>query len=250
MDIKFTMVGCACFIIDIDGKFKFGCDPALAPKGTEYDSGLIVRTTEPVYDNSTFNDIDFWILTHAHFDHLDEKGAEKIKDKSMVISSKECHKLLDARKSLKVDYLEWLEKKSFNIKNYKIEVEAVRALHGTTAAMQKSMSTVNGYVISIFDGKETKKVYITGDTIYSKKVISRPKDISIDLLIANMGEAKLGMKGDPITLSILMLKKFIKHLKPSAVVSVHVDDFSHFTISRTALELISNVPKNGETISI
>lgn len=252
MNIDFNFIGCACFTLEIDGKLKIGCDPALAPKGTDYSSGNFqsIKQKDPVYSKKTFKNIDLWVLTHAHFDHLDEKGVSVIEKGANVISSEKCRELLEERDDLKISFIDWYEVQKISIDKYCVEIAAVPALHGGNAIIRKAMGKVNGYILKISNDIETKTIYITGDTVYRRKVIKLPREHGIDILIAFTGAAKVGMPGDPITLDIPSLNKMIKCLKPKKTVAVHIDDFTHFSISREQLKGIAYLAENGKRMEL
>ena len=89
MKIDFKWVGAACFILEIDKQFKIACDPSLSPKGTLYDFKFFKseRTIGPEYDASDFKDVDLWLLTHNHLDHLDNDGISVLNQESVKL----CH---------------------------------------------------------------------------------------------------------------------------------------------------------------
>jgi len=59
MKLNFNLIGCSTWVMDIDNKFKIGCDPSLAPKGTKYIyKGLKTsRVKDPIYNKNTFDDV-------------------------------------------------------------------------------------------------------------------------------------------------------------------------------------------------
>ena len=257
MELNFNLIGCSTWVMDIDNKFKIGCDPSLAPKGTKYIyKGLKTsRVKDPVYNKNTFEDVKVWVLTHGHFDHIDEKGLTVIKDGSQVVSHKNCSKILKKRENLDVTYLQWYEKKNIEVGEYKIEIEAIPALHGDNLLAKILMGGVNGYLITLSHGEEKKTIYVTSDAVFTEEIISALKNKQIDILIANLGQAKSKMIGGPFTMNVEMLNKFMRALNPTLTLPIHTDDFAHFETSKSDLSKIEQKNKakilaNGESIKI
>jgi L-ascorbate metabolism protein UlaG (beta-lactamase superfamily) len=257
MNLNFNLVGCSTWVMDIDNKFKIGCDPSLAPKGTKYIyKGLKTsRVKSPIYNETTFNNVKVWVLTHRHFDHIDEKGLNVIKDSSQVVSHKNCSKILKKRENLDVTYLKWHEKKSIEIGEYKIEIKAIPALHGDNLLAKILMGGVNGYLITITHGEQKKTIYVTSDAVFTEDIVETLKNEKIDILIANLGQAKSKMIGGPFTMNVEMLNKFIRALNPTRTLPIHTDDFEHFETTKSDLAKIEQqhkvvVLENGQSLKI
>lgn len=257
MKLDFNLVGSGTWVLNIDNKFKIGCDPALAPKGTKYIyKGLKTsRVVAPVYNEETFDNVKLWLITHGHFDHIDEKGLEVIKDKAKVVSHKNANKLLKKKANIDIDYIKWDEGKSYTIGEYKVEVIAIPAVHGMNTLAKLLMGGVNGYLITIKKGNESMRIYTTADAVYSDEIVARLKDKKIDVLIANLGQAKSQMIGGPFTMNVDMLNEFIRKLNPKVVLPIHINDFEHFETTNKDLERIINKSKiiilqSGESTTI
>lgn len=257
MKLKFNLVGSATWTIEIDSKFKIGCDPALAPAGTKYIyKGLKTsRVKAPVYDENTFKNVKLWVITHGHFDHIDEKGLSVIEDGTKIVSHKNGTKVLKKKSAEDITYLQWKETVEFNIDGYRIQVKALPAVHGMNLLAKVLMGGVNGYLITIEKGEVKKKIYVTGDAVYSEEIIDILKNEKIDILIPNLGQAKSKMIGGPFTMNVGMLNKFIDKLRPLVTLPVHINDFAHFETTKEDLEKILDKSKviilqNGETTEI
>ncbi|MGL5354709.1 MAG: MBL fold metallo-hydrolase, partial [Clostridium sp.] len=189
------------------------------------------------------------------FDHIDKKGLNVIENGSKIVSHKNACKLLKKKSDIDTTYLEWMEKKSFVIKGYNIEVEAIKAIHGMNLLAKILMGGVNGYLITIHKGSEKKTIYVTSDAVYSDDIVNTLKNKNIDILVANLGQAKSKMIGGPFTMNVDMLNKFIVNLNPTVVLPIHTNDFAHFETTKSDLARIINKNKlrileNGESTKI
>ncbi len=215
MEIKFNWIGGATFILS-NGNLKIACDPVLCEKGTVQDFFWFKskRIEQPIYSENDFEAIDLWLITHNHEDHLDEIGLSKISDTAEIVCNKNSYKILKNNKKNKLSVFDRKETKTFFIKDYTIEIEAIPAIHGVNPLSALFDGKVNGYFLTISDKNEKIGVYITSDTVYKKQIINSLKGKQIDLLIPNMGAAKQGTWIMTLTLNAEMLKKMIDKLNP------------------------------------
>ena len=232
MNIKFLHVGVATCILDIDGKVKIGIDPALAPLNHKivfktFDS---VRIKSPKYQETTFKDIDIWLITHPHEDHIDSFGKEVISSVSTVICDNNT-KNSTILNDKKLNILQWGEDYLFSKADYSIKITAIPAYHGNSWISRTLVGKVNGYLLEISDSFCKKYIYFTGDTVYHKNILQRLPN-KIDILIANLGNVRSENLGGPLTMNLEMLNFFIRNLNPDKVIPIHIDDFSHYETSR------------------
>lgn len=248
MKVSIELVGNSTITINVDNVIKFGMDPALDVKGSSLGFG-IYRKKNPVYNERTFQDLDFWLLTHAHADHIDVKGVNVIDKKLPIISAPSCKKTLEKfGVQNKVEYVNWNEVTLFEKENYQMIVKAIPAYHGYGSLVVKLMTRVNGYVITIKKGDEDKTIYITSDTVYNSKVVSALQDVHADILIANLGEAKapLPVTRKPITMDLVSLQKFAHLTRAKHIIPLHIDDYSHFKTKCSDVEKLYPIIAAGE----
>ena len=229
MEIIFNWIGGATFILSI-GNLNIAVDPVLCEQGTiqDYFWFKSERIEQPIYNKNDFANIDLWLITHNHKDHLDSIGLSKISNSSKVISNKNSSKILQENGKYELTVLNWEETKEFNIKDYKIVIKAIPAIHGVNPLSALLAGKVNGYYLTVSKGNKKIRVYITGDTVYKDKVIKTLENKEIDLLIPNMGAAKQGSWIMTLTLNSKMLKKLISKLNPEIVIPVHYGTFEHY----------------------
>jgi L-ascorbate metabolism protein UlaG (beta-lactamase superfamily) len=238
MEAVFYWIGGATFVLSI-GNLNIACDPVLCEKGTIQDFFWFKskRIEAPAYDEKTFSEIDLWLITHNHEDHLDSTGLSKINKNSTVISNSNSSGLLAESGILDLNVLTWNTTKKVFLKGYEITVEAVPAIHGVNPLSALFAGKVNGYYVTITYKNEKVKIYITGDTVYKKKIINLLKEKEIDILIPNMGAAKQGSWIMSLTLNSKMLQKMIAELHPTYVIPVHYGTFEHY------IEPVSEIEK-------
>ncbi len=246
MEVLFYWIGGATFILSV-GDLTIAVDPVLCKKGTVQDYFWFKskRMEEPVFDDKDFDDIDLWLITHNHEDHLDTLGISKISTETQVVTNKNTSKKLQEKGIKDLTILPWAETKKYTIKGYEIEIEAIPAIHGVNPLSALFAGKVNGYYLTISNGKEKTRIYITSDTVYKNKVVRALKNREIDLMIPNMGAAKQGSWIMTLTLNSKMLKKLILQLNPKVVIPVHYGTFEHY---KEPIERIQEI--NDERIKL
>ncbi len=239
MEIAFNWIGGATFILSV-GNLNIAVDPVLCEKGTVQDYFWFksARIEQPIYNENDFEGIDLWLITHNHEDHLDSTGLSKISNRASVVSSQNASKILQQNGIKDLTILNWGQTKNYRLKDYKIELEAVPAIHGINPLSALFAGKVNGYYLTISKGKEKIRIYITGDTVYKNRVIKTFENKNIDILIPNMGAAKQGSWIMTLTLNSEMLKKMISELNPKTVIPVHYGTFEHY---KEPIETIRNI---------
>jgi len=229
MEIDFKWIGGATFILTIDN-VKIAVDPVLCKKGTiqNYFWFKSKRLESPHYQKNDFKNIDLWLITHNHEDHLDKKGLAVIEKEALVISNANSYKKLIKNGNKNASVLAWGETKEVTINELEITIEAIKAIHGINPLSAYFAGKVNGYFLTIKKDVEKYCIYITSDTVYKSNIIDKFANKKIDLLIPNMGAAKKGTWIMTLTLDSNMLKKTIQKLNPKMVIPVHYGTFEHY----------------------
>ncbi len=231
MKLIFKWIGASCFTLEVNGQLKMACDPCLSPKGTHFDFKFFKseRVKDPVYESSDFQNVDCWLLTHNHEDHLDEEGISFLKNESRKLVQKDVSKWLAKEGVKNVDTLAWGEDCEIVKNDIKVSVKAIPAIHGSNMLSAYFAGNVNGYWLTVRAGDETKSIYITGDTVCNKTMEEYIGNQMCDVLVPNMGEVMKDKFGGPLTLNDHMLDHMIDCLEPLVVLPIHYGCFSHYS---------------------
>ncbi|MGE5404461.1 MAG: MBL fold metallo-hydrolase [Candidatus Saccharibacteria bacterium] len=231
-DISFKWIGGPTWIMRV-GDMKIACDPVLCPEGTVQNYGYGMsgkRLTAPQFNKDEFKDVDIWLISHEHEDHIDKPGLSQINPQSICITNKKAAAILSKIHPQKLKILRQTQKSSFQVKGFSVEIEAIPAVHASNALASFVAGKGNGYWLKISKGGGPDfTIYITGDTICHDKVTKQLKNRKVDILIPNMGEAHKNKFGGPYTLSAKSLKDLMDITRPELVIPVHHSSFSHMS---------------------
>ncbi len=226
----FKWIGGATWTLEIDG-VKIACDPVLCPRGTvqNYRFFSSTRLNDPVYDESTFKDIDIWLITHTHEDHLDTPGKAVITS-GRVFSNQPLPELSHQD----ITTVEWQETQDFRIRDTRIRITAMPAYHARTRFLGNLVGNGNGYFLEI-DKKngERHTILVTGDAVFDAGSVQELAG-RVDVVITNAGQATLGnnllsMLLGRITNNKQDIQNIAKVLKPTVILPVHWGTFSHYS---------------------
>ncbi len=195
------------------------------------------RIEEPFYEDADFVNIDLWLLTHNHEDHIDKLGLSKIDKSTKLI----IHNNLKAKlKGYNYKILKHKQIHKFKIKDLQIVIEAIPAIHGINPISAIAAGGVNGYWLTIIKDKKKVKIYISGDTVFKNKVAKVLKNRKPDIYIPNVGGASKGTIFGTLTMTAKMLSKFIKLINPKIILPVHYGTFSHYNEPIAEVEKLYN----------
>ena len=153
MPIELKWVGGATWILTVGG-VKIACDPVLCPAGTIQDYGWFRsrRLEAPVYVEDDFRDVDLWLITHAHEDHLDERGLAQIGPASRVVTHANAISKIRRTRTTDIHMLAWHQQHQFTLKDCQITIEAMPAVHGVNPISAWFAGGVNGYWVTLTRG--------------------------------------------------------------------------------------------------
>lgn len=181
-------------------------------------------------------DCDAVVITHAHSDHFDEAAAKFLPKDRMIFCQLEDEVKIRAHGFINVcpvkDAYLWGD----------IGLNRTGGNHGHGIIAYK-MAPVSGFVINC-PGEPV--LYITGDTVWCRKVKKAIAKFRPQVIICNCGGAQFKC-GRPITMSTKDIRELFKYCIDKKVVAVHMDAWNHCRLSREELEryaLDNNLSKN------
>ncbi|MFC1489361.1 MBL fold metallo-hydrolase [Thermodesulfobacteriota bacterium] len=236
--IHFKWIGAATWVLNINN-LKIACDPVLCPKDTvqTYAPGLkSKRLTEPVFDEDDFKNIDIWLISHEHEDHLDEHGLSKVDPEAIIIANKKAKKVLKTIHPKNLNIVRYDQVLYYKIDGLTVEIKAMPTVHASNSLMAFLLGGGNGYWLNIKKKDAVLKIYVSGDTISHKKVINALRGYKADILIPNIGAPFQNAFGGPFTFTIKTLQSVIDTIKPDIILPVHFGTFSHFHESSSTIK--------------
>ncbi len=260
MQINFKWIGGATWILNIDD-IKIACDPVLCPKGhiQNYKYFKTTRLNDPVFNRSDFKDVNIWLLTHNHEDHIDEFGLKIINNESIIVAHRNLKSGFNNDMYRNIKYLGWNEQTTYSINDIILKIRSIPAIHAKKKFISSKIGNGNGYILEIIKHKLKYNIYVTGDSVYSKSVKKYFNKIDLDLIIANAGSAMAGRSFisyviGRITNNTGDLIKLNSALNSKALIPVHWGTFSHYTeiIDKDSFKEYKNIRfmNVGESITL
>ena len=215
---------------------KIACDPVLCAKGHVQDYGYFqsTRLNNPIFTEKDFTDINLWLLTHNHEDHIDKYGFKMIKKDATIYAHKSLKPFFQVNGYKNISYLDWNEQAEFSAAGITLKIKAVPAIHAKKRFLGAKIGNGNGYFVEISKSEFKYFIYITGDAVYNNQVKEYFKNKKIDLIIANAGSAMIGKSFisrivGRITNSGADIGKMASALHPRMLIPVHWGTFSHYS---------------------
>ncbi|EFC49340.1 predicted protein [Naegleria gruberi] len=234
---------------------QIAIDPMLCPQGHVFDFGLFKseRLNAPsLKGENDLTNIDLWLLTHGHEDHVDRYGLEKIlkgNPKSIIVAHPGVQFLLTQifkHEDITFDgrVVHWMNPQQdleLQVKGLTISIHSVNAIHGQNEEFGNiTMGNANGYIVKIKENQT--KFYVTGDSVFNERNIAKDVDEltreQFDFVITNGGEASLKKTpfvGDistnvigNITNNSQNIIELHKKLVPKQTLIVHHGTLSHY----------------------
>lgn len=231
----FTWIGGSTWVLEING-LRVAGDPALAPKGAVADFGWFRarRLDDPVLDDDALANIDLWLVTHGHADHLDDVGLRFIGPDATVIAHPSAGTRL-RRIDAPVRFLKPGEQTRLRLSSAECAIEAIPTVHGERRLSAWAAGRGNGYWLDAALPQGKAAVYVTGDTVDHPRLLRALAGRKADLVIAHVGGAGTAWTGT-LTLNAAMLDRLLTALPAAMVIPIHFGTFSHWRQPGAALE--------------
>lgn len=225
----------ATFVLKIDNK-KILVDPMLAPIG-EYPPIVLSKNDKrnPLIqldvELNEITDVDGVLITHDHNDHFDEVSKEVLNKNIPILCQPS-----DYKNILKFGFKNVTKIKT-NTEWLGLKIERFKGTHGG-GIFNFLLEESSAYLIR----SKTKNIYVTGDTLLTKKQRKVLKELNPDIVIANGGNANLKLLGK-ITMDnndILEIKEMLPYSK---IIAIHMDSINHCGDTRDLLIKKANEKK-------
>lgn len=226
--MQFTYYGQSCFSLEFNS-YNLLFDPFISKNEMAKEIDI---------DNIK---ADFILISHGHFDHIDDAINIAKRTGAKVICNFEVGNWLKNNGIDNIHQMNTGGKWQFDFGT----VKCVSAIHSSSMPDGSYGGTAMGFVIS----SHNKNIYYTGDTALTMDMQLIPMQYSIDLCILPVG--------DNFTMGYEDAAEAVKMVKTKKAIGVHFDTFgfikidhqivqSHFSKNNIDLTL----PQIGETIEI
>lgn len=206
--VKVTFVNHSTFLIQIDGK-NILTDPVWSERTSPFDFAGPKRMRSPGIRFEDLPKIDYIILSHNHYDHLDINTIKKIYQvhQPKIITPLGVKSFLDNNQIITATDLDWWQEMTLSDS---LIIQSVPAQHFSGRGISDRDATLwCGYVIKNHHGN----IYFAGDTGYNeftfKEIGKRCAPISVALI--PIGAFKPAWFMSPI------------HCSPAQAVQIHFD---------------------------
>jgi len=221
--IKIEHIDTACTLIQL-GDLTILTDPCFDSAGNWYYFGygtLSKKTNQPARSIKQLPKIDLILLSHhQHSDNLDHTGKQLVAGNIPVISTKKAAAKIKSGTGLS----NWQTTSLFDDR---LKVTAILAQHHPFWMPGFLSGPVIGFVLEY----ENKTIYITGDTVYTKK-LKQVKTMfpKIDILILHLGAVQFRyLTGTALyTMNAKQGLRLSQLLNPNAIIPVHYEGWKHF----------------------
>ena len=237
-------------------EYKILVDPMFARKNTflSLQTRKLIRgkKTNPMVDlpldmDKKLNGVTHALLTHNHFDHIDEIAMEYLRENNITVY---CN--IRDEKKLRKKGLKVIPLKSEEIHEFLGgTIKPIEARHGW-GWISKPMGYGVGYII---DMPNEPILYIVGDTVLTDKVRDIIVKVRPEWTVLASGKAKLGV-GRPLLMDEDEILEVVE-LSHGKVILNHLEAMDHCLIDRKKAREIMlknnllskiKIPKDGEVI--
>lgn len=118
------------------------------------------RLTRPALTPAQLPDIDLVLVSHAHFDHLDQRSLAALRGRPAAVMAPRTSDLLPRRRYSTVHELGWGGTVRVDTAHGDIEVRAIEVKHWGARVTRDTYRGYNGYIIN----REGRSILFGGDT--------------------------------------------------------------------------------------
>ena len=184
----------------------------------------VIIYVDPFHIKERYNDADFILITHSHYDHFSEEDIQKVKNKNTTILITE--DLISNVNSN--DYKNIVKVEPFQIYEFKdIKIETIPAYNINKQFHPRENNWV-GYILTI----NQNKYYVAGDTDITKE----NKSVKCDVVFVPVGGTYTMDAKEAVTL--------VNEIKPKIAVPIHYGEI--VGSEDDAIEFVNNLNESIE----
>ena len=184
----------------------------------------VIIYVDPFHIKERYNDADFILITHSHYDHFSEEDIQKVKNKNTTILITE--DLISKVNSN--DYKNIVKVEPFQIYEFKdIKIETIPAYNINKQFHPRENNWV-GYILTI----NQNKYYVAGDTDITKE----NKSVKCDVAFVPVGGTYTMDAKEAVTL--------VNEIKPKIAVPIHYGEI--VGSEDDAIEFVNNLNESIE----
>lgn len=173
-----TWIGHATFLIQMNG-LNILTDPVWAKR-----MGFQKRLTKPGIEINELPSIDFVVISHGHYDHLDFRSIKKIKGSPTFYVPHGLKSAFTSRGYQNVHEANWWEE--FHVEEKNVKISFVPAQHWTRRSLNDmNTSHWGGWIIESMDTQQS--IYFVGDTAYFSGFKEIAKRYTVDVVLMPIG---------------------------------------------------------------
>ncbi|WP_404468682.1 MBL fold metallo-hydrolase [Sutcliffiella horikoshii] len=242
----------ATIVVEYAGK-KFLIDPMLAEKGTYPPFPNSPRQDQnnplvslPTSMDNIIKDIDAVIVTHLHYDHLDDAAKEALPKEIKIFAQNE----EDATEIRNADF------QNVEVLQEDTEFEGIQLVKTKGEHGRGEILKLAGLVCGIIFKHPTEKtLYVAGDTVWYEEVQKVIETNKPEVIVVNAGDNQF-FQGGSLVMGKDDVYEVYKASPEAKIICVHMEAVNHWGLSKEELksftkekEITSNVlvPNDGES---
>lgn len=239
--IRLTHLGGPTTLVEVDG-WRILTDPTFDDPGRTYRFGWGTssrKTSGPAIAAADVGPIDAILLTHDHHaDNLDDAGRALLPLAGSVVTTARGAKRLDvdATGLAAWDTTVLGEASATAAGSYQpaITVTATPCRHGPVGS-RPIVGDVIGFALT-WEGQQHGALWISGDTVLYDGVLAVATRFEIGTAVVHLGSVRFPITG-PVRYSMDIddAIELCARIRPTTVVPVHFDGWSHFSEGRSAV---------------
>jgi L-ascorbate metabolism protein UlaG (beta-lactamase superfamily) len=249
--IRLSHLGGPTTLIEFDG-WRILTDPTFDDPGRTYRFGWGTssrKTTGPAIPAADIGPIDVVLLTHDHHaDNLDDTGRDLLPIAGAVVTTVRAARRLDVDATGLANWettrVESPSASGPDTRHPPITVTATPCRHGP-AGSRRIVGDVIGFALT-WDGQQHGALWISGDTVLYDGVLEVGSRLEVGTAVVHLGRVRFPITG-PVTYSMDIddAIELCGYIRPTTIVPVHFDGWSHFSQGRDAIvDRLAHAPKD------